>query len=129
VHLARPESERGAGSELLGSAFEMKTSRAFRDPDDLVVQVVVPRRFPRRDEAREECRAGRSVVRPEEDLERAALVADSASASSSEVTSSAGPMGAWRSAPAPTVATIASSSAVARAGPRSRRGRRSRCVP
>ena len=39
--------------------------------DDLVVQVVVPRRLARRDVAGEERRACRAVVRPEEELERA----------------------------------------------------------
>ena len=53
------------------SVLEVQSSRAFGDPDDLVVQVVVPRRLAGRDEAGEEGRPRRPVVRPEQELEGA----------------------------------------------------------
>ena len=40
------------GAELLGRLAEVQAARPVRHPDDLVVQVVVPRRSSRRDEAR-----------------------------------------------------------------------------
>ena len=65
----KPEGR--AGAELLGRLAEVQAARACGHEDDLVVQVVVPRRLARRDVAGEERRAGRAVVRPEEKLERA----------------------------------------------------------
>ena len=58
--------------ERLDLVAEVVAARAAPDPDDLVVEVVVPRRLARRHVADEHRRASRAVVRAEEDLERAA---------------------------------------------------------
>ena len=54
VHLPRTEPERRTCSEWPTSALEVQSSRAFGNPDDLVVQVVMPRRLARRDESGKE---------------------------------------------------------------------------
>ena len=72
VHLARRDPEGGAVLERLDLVAEVVAARAAPDPDDLVVEVVVPRRLARRHVADEHRRARRAVVRAEEDLERAA---------------------------------------------------------
>ena len=71
VHLARPQAERAAGGQLLDLVTEVEPALAVEHPDDLVVEVVVPRRPARRDVAHEERRAGRAVVRAVEELEGA----------------------------------------------------------
>ena len=58
-------------AELLDRLPDVQSARPFGHPDDLVVQVVVPRCLSGRDEAREQRRARRAVRGVEEDLERA----------------------------------------------------------
>ena len=72
VHLARRDPEGRAVLERLDLVAEVVAARAAPDPDDLVVEVVVPRRLAGRHVADEHRRAPRAVVRAEEDLERAA---------------------------------------------------------
>src|SRR5262249_2607207 len=71
VYLAWPEPEGGPAGEALGRVTHVEPARAFDDPDDLVVQVVVPGRPARREVPDEERGARRARVRPEQDLERA----------------------------------------------------------
>ena len=74
-------------------------------PDDLVVQVVVPRRLPRRDVADEHRRPRRAVVRPVEHLERArARCLARARRGRARRRALRCPIGACRSVPAPSVA-------------------------
>ena len=71
VHLARAQPEGGARLERLDRLAEVESSPPAEDPDDLVVEVVVPRRRAGRDVPHEDRGAGRSVVRAVEHLERA----------------------------------------------------------
>ena len=97
-------------------------------PDDLVVEVVVPRRLAGRDEAGEEGRARRSVVRAEEDLERPRARRRLASGSSSERDEvRAGPSARAGRPRAPTVATTLELVASRTAWPPLPRGRAPRC--
>ena len=69
---SRGRSRKAApGSRRLDRLAEVESSPAAEDPDDLVVEVVVPRRRARRDVPHEDRGAGRSVVRAVEHLERA----------------------------------------------------------
>ena len=70
MHLARVQPEGAARRERLDGVADVEPALAAQDPDDLVVEVVVPWRTSRRDVADEHRRAGRAVVRPVKDLER-----------------------------------------------------------
>ena len=70
VHLARAKPERDAGRERLRVVADVEPALPAQDPDDLVVEVVVPRRLPGRDVADEHRRPRRPVVRAVEHLER-----------------------------------------------------------
>ena len=104
----RPQPERRARPELLGRLAEVQAARAFGHEDDLVVQVVVPRRLARRDEAGEERRARRAVVRRRRGAGTSARPSPAALRVVEGDVSSRRPIGACRSTPGPTVMTTSS---------------------
>ena len=110
MHLARRDPERGAVRRaLFHRRADMEAAGTAPDPHDLVVQVVVPWRSPRRDVAGEHRCARGAVMRAEQDLERAAACRLPGSTRSIETMRSRAPMGACRSTSPPIVTRTAAS--------------------